>query len=71
MFPNPTDGLVQVVVDQPQTVDITVMNALGEVVSTGRFTGRTIVDLTPYASGIYTIRVTDGTASTTQRVARR
>lgn len=71
MFPNPTDGLVQVVVDQPQTVDITVMNTLGEVVSTGRFTGRTIVDLTPYASGIYTIRVTDGTASTTQRVARR
>ncbi len=71
MYPNPTDGLLQVTVDQTKPVDITVMNALGKVVSTGRFVGRTTIDLAPLASGIYTIRLTDGTATTTQRVARR
>lgn len=70
VFPNPTNGLVQVVVDRSNPVDITVTNVLGEVINTGRFVGRTTIDLTAYASGIYTIRVSDGKASTTQRVAR-
>jgi hypothetical protein len=70
VFPNPTDGLVQVVVDQPQAVDVTVMNVLGEVLNTGRFVGRTTIDLTGYAPGIYSIRVSDGKASTTHLVAR-
>lgn len=70
MFPNPTDGLVQVVVDQPQAVDITVMNVLGEVLHTGRFVGRTTIDLTSYAPGIYAIRLSDGKANTTHLVAR-
>ena len=70
MFPNPTDGLVQVVVDQPQAVDITVMNTLGEVVKSGRFVGRTTIDLGAFAPGVYSIRLTDGTSTTTQLVAR-
>lgn len=72
MFPNPTnDGLVQVVTSNTENHSIEVLNTLGQSLWTGRFTGRTTVDLGSYASGMYTIRVSNATGTTTRLVNRR
>lgn len=72
MFPNPTnDGLVQVITANAENHTIEVLNALGQTLQTGRFTGRTTVDLGAYASGMYTIRVSNATGTTTRLVNRQ
>ncbi|MBK8950552.1 MAG: T9SS type A sorting domain-containing protein [Flavobacteriales bacterium] len=72
MFPNPTnDGLVQVITATSENHSIEVLNALGQTLQNSRFTGRTTVDLGAYASGMYTIRVSDANGSTTRLVNRQ
>ncbi|MBL8011631.1 MAG: T9SS type A sorting domain-containing protein [Flavobacteriales bacterium] len=72
MFPNPTiDGQVQVITATSENHTIEVMNALGQTIQTGRFTGRTTVDLGACASGMYTIRVSNATGTTTRLVNRQ
>lgn len=69
VYPSPTNGPIQVHSEQPGNLTVEVYNALGGLVQTQHFNGTsTTLDLTGRATGIYTIRVSDGALYNVQRV---
>lgn len=68
MYPNPTNGLLRVSTIGNEKHLIEVLNMLGEVVLINTFAGTITLDLAEFAQGVYSVRVSNGTASTTQRV---
>ncbi len=69
IFPNPsTDGLLQFRAEQGGSFTIQVTDMLGREVMNTRTNGSSTIDLRGEAAGVYTMRVSDGKASTAQRV---
>ncbi len=68
MYPNPTNGILRVNTIGSEKHFIEVMNILGEVVHTNTFAGTITLDIAEFAKGVYSVRVSNGKASTTQRV---
>jgi hypothetical protein len=69
LFPNPSaDGLLQFRAEQGGSFTIQVTDMLGREVLNTRTTGSSTLDLRGEAAGVYTVRVSDGKASTAQRV---
>ncbi|HNK84374.1 MAG TPA: T9SS type A sorting domain-containing protein [Flavobacteriales bacterium] len=71
IWPNPTDGVLNVNVRETGTYRVDVMNSLGQTVSTQRMNGSSKVDLGGLAKGVYSVRVSTDKASTTQSVVLR
>ena len=69
MFPSRTNGILRVNTTTSEKYTVEVMNVLGELVMTTKFTGMTTLDLGTFSKGIYNVRVSNGTQSTVQRVA--
>ncbi|HMC97142.1 MAG TPA: T9SS type A sorting domain-containing protein, partial [Flavobacteriales bacterium] len=68
VFPNPTTGTLRINTTQTGKCSVEVLNMLGEVVMTDSFTGNTVLDLTAFANGVYSVRVSNNKATTVQRV---
>ncbi len=68
MFPNPTNGLVNLIIDVPGRYQVDLTNLLGENVAMHQFTGRTTMDLSGLAKGTYSVRITNGERTTVKRV---
>lgn len=68
VYPNPTEGLIQVKVNDLGMYSVEVMNVLGETVYSGTANGNTTVDLNSQTAGIYMVRVSTKTAAHTERV---
>jgi len=68
MYPNPTNGILNINTTKNEKYTVEVMNMLGELIMTTKFTGMTIVDLAGYADGVYSVRISNGTSATVQRV---
>ncbi|MFZ1695118.1 MAG: T9SS type A sorting domain-containing protein, partial [Flavobacteriales bacterium] len=70
IFPNPsTDGMLQFRAEQGGSFSIQVTDMLGREVMNTRTNGNSTIDLRGEAAGMYTVRVSDGKASTAQRIA--
>lgn len=69
MYPNPTNGILRVNGKADERYTLEVLNMLGAVVHSGRFTGNTVIDLSGFAHGMYNVRLSDGARTTVQRVA--
>lgn len=68
MYPNPTNGILRINTTTSEKFLVEVMNVLGEQVMTTSFAGNTVLDLGAYADGVYTVRVSNGTKTTVQRI---
>ncbi|MBS1651890.1 MAG: T9SS type A sorting domain-containing protein [Bacteroidetes bacterium] len=74
LYPNPTSGNLSVIVTLPnsQTIDITVTNALGQLVSQSKHANITNsvidLDLRNNVNGIYFVTISNGTEKTVKRV---
>ncbi|MBL7952054.1 MAG: T9SS type A sorting domain-containing protein [Flavobacteriales bacterium] len=68
MYPNPTNGLVRVNTVGNEKMTVEVMNILGELVSTSKFVGNTVLDLEGLADGVYSVRVSNGAKTAVQRI---
>lgn len=69
LFPNPTEGAFSLTLDKPGVYTVEVMNMMGARVLNTRTMGeRTDLDLSGYAAGVYSVRISDGTTSTVKRV---
>ncbi len=66
IYPNPTSGVVYI--EAQGTSNVTVLNAIGDVVTTTEIHGQGTIDLSNNASGIYFIRLTSGNKVATQRI---
>ncbi len=66
MYPNPTSGVVYI--EAQGSSNVTVLNAIGEVVTTTEITNQGTIDLSNNASGVYFIRLTSGNKVGTQRI---
>ena len=68
MFPNPTNGLVNVRTEKAGVYSVEVTNLLGEVVSQGTFNGSTTLDLNGEAKGVYMVRIYNAEGSMVERI---
>jgi hypothetical protein len=68
IFPNPTNGLVNVRTEFTGTYTIEVMDLTGRTVANALGNGSTTVDLSGQAQGVYMVRVATEQASTVQRI---
>ncbi|MEO8588756.1 MAG: T9SS type A sorting domain-containing protein [Flavobacteriales bacterium] len=68
MYPNPTHDIVRISTTKNEKYTVEVMNILGEVVLTTNFTGNTVLDLAAFADGVYSVRVSNSTSTSVQRV---
>lgn len=68
MYPNPTNGSLNIVSDVQGLMNVEVTDVLGAVARTASFNGRTTLDLTGLAHGIYTVRVSNGKHTTVERI---
>ena len=69
LFPNPTTGLVNLNFTVPGSYKVEIINALGEVVATHRLNGNSSVDMGSLARGVYSVRISNSSKSTVQRVS--
>jgi len=69
VFPNPTNGLLNIVSDAQGVSIVEVIDLLGANVLTTSFNGRTMVDLSGLAQGLYNVRVSNGGQSKVERIA--
>ena len=67
-YPNPTNGVLNISTSQTGKLLVEVMNIVGELVMTTNFTGVAALDMSTYADGVYTVRISDGTKSTVKRI---
>ena len=68
IYPNPSNGLLNVTFTEQGNYTVEVLNILGEVVSTNNMNGTSVIDLRELAKGVYNVRVSNNDASTVQRV---
>ena len=68
IFPNPSNGVLNVRSSKLGSLNIEVMDMTGRRVLNTRSNGTTVLDLTAQAKGIYMVRVSDATGSMIQRV---
>lgn len=68
MFPNPTNGQLNILSDVAGVMAVEVIDMLGATVHLSSFNGRTTVDLTGLASGVYTVRVSNGEHTKVERI---
>jgi Secretion system C-terminal sorting domain len=71
VYPNPTDGILNITFTRNDDYTVEVSNILGEVVSKRRVSGTTSMDISEFASGVYNVRVSTDEAATVQRVVKR
>lgn len=69
MYPNPTNGILNVTSEHAGNHTAAVINALGEIVLTTTFIGNTRIDLAPFAEGVYSVRISNANGSIVQRIA--
>jgi hypothetical protein len=68
MFPNPTNGLVNIRTSENEVFNVDVMNVTGELVRTARINGTSTMDLSELAKGVYTVRIFNERGTLTERV---
>ena len=68
LFPNPTNGELRITTSRNENFSAEVLNVLGELVMTARFFGTTTMDLSGIAKGVYSVRISNGTSTTVERV---
>ncbi len=69
MYPNPTNGILNIHTTRSEKYTVEVMNMLGETIMTAKFSGMTTLDLAGLADGVYSVRISNGSTATVQRVA--
>ncbi len=68
VYPNPTEGLVNIFMGETGTYNVEVFNVIGERVHTGNFTNNTVLDLSGNAQGVYMVHISNDKASSIQRI---
>jgi hypothetical protein len=68
VFPNPSNGIVNIRTAELEVYNVEVLNVTGELVRTERINGTSTMDLTDLAKGVYTVRVSNASGIMTQRV---
>lgn len=68
IYPNPSNGIVNVSVVKNEEVSITVYDMLGQVVLTKIADGTTSIDLTGNGTGMYMVKVSNNNGSIVERV---
>ncbi|MBL4586174.1 MAG: T9SS type A sorting domain-containing protein [Flavobacteriales bacterium] len=68
IYPNPTEGVIRIDVEQQDTYTIEVMNVIGKQVYSSTVSASTFVDLKQFGAGIYVVRVSSEKETFTQKV---
>lgn len=68
IYPNPSNGVINIISEKSQIKNIEITNMLGEVILVSQNTNKTSIDLSTQPSGIYAIRIVTSKGSTTEKL---
>ena len=68
IYPNPSEGIVEITSNEVSAVNIEVYDMLGQVVLTKEANGNTTIDLSSNGTGIYMVKVSTANGSMVERV---
>lgn len=68
IYPNPTEGMIRINMEELDTYTVDVLNVLGELVHTSVVNSNTSIDLNDLGAGVYVVRVSTEEAAYTERV---
>jgi hypothetical protein len=69
VYPNPSNGVFTISLDENDSYDVTINNALGQTVyTTATYAMETIIDLSDFDKGIYTVELRNGNNTITEKV---
>jgi hypothetical protein len=68
VFPNPTNGLLNIRVDEAGTYDVEVMDLLGARIHSSRIVNNTVLDLSGKSQGVYLVRIFNEKGSHIERI---
>jgi hypothetical protein len=69
IYPNPTNAVINIEIDIPETAEINVFSVIGELVYTTKSDeGKVVVDLSNQARGVYFVKVKTGNYVTSKKV---
>ena len=72
IYPNPTRGLFQIELADPQTrTDLQIFNATGVLVKNLKIQHQSLIDLTALSNGIYLLQVCSGNRTRTQKLIKQ
>ena len=75
LYPNPTSGTIYLHAEQLSgTATVEIIDALGRVIHSQRIESSTIytsIDLSPYATGVYTLTLRDAAGTTMRRIVKQ
>src|SRR5690606_36737332 len=69
IYPNPSNG--KFTVNSTESGEITVINAVGQVVYSGQVFGQTNIDLSAQTAGVYTLQYVTTTSTRTEKIVIR
>ncbi|MDD4741376.1 MAG: lamin tail domain-containing protein [Bacteroidales bacterium] len=69
IYPNPSDGLINIVTDQP--CDVTITNAQGQLMYQNQVTQHAVINLQQQPKGVYFVTLTNTIQTTTQKIVIR
>jgi hypothetical protein len=68
VFPNPSNGILNIRSEAFDVYAVEVIDALGHLVHVTRINGNGVLDLSDLSQGVYAVRISNGAASTVKRV---
>lgn len=68
LFPNPTNGVINIRTSDMEVYNVEVFGLAGELVRSERINGTSTMDISELAKGVYTVRIFNNNGTLTQRV---
>ncbi len=68
IFPSPSKDIVNIILPSVQRNEVSVVNALGEVVYSTIFTGNLVVDMSNQANGVYLFKINAGGQTVSRKI---
>jgi hypothetical protein len=68
MFPNPTNGLLNIQITEAGAYTVEVMDLLGARIHTGNIVNNTVLDLSGNARGVYMVRISNERGAKVERI---
>jgi len=69
VYPNPTNGILNITAGESGKYQVEVLNILGEVIATDNFTNNLTMDLSAFAAGMYNVRISTADAVAIRAIA--
>jgi hypothetical protein len=71
IYPNPTNSLINIESNSGDNLNVSLFDITGKQLYTGKMKGSTSIDMNTFSSGIYFVKLDNGTQFTTKKIVKQ